>query len=96
MKERNVTVTLSKANKSEGKEYKVLGSTTVDGGYVGLGVFYPGDGVAYADARVGFLGCASKEIAQHFGKYFGMLITEAKYAGMIKDFEIIESKYATI
>lgn len=80
--------------KSEGKEYKVLGSTAVDGGYVGLGVFYPGDGVAYADARVGFFGCATKEIAEHFGKYFGMLITEAKYADMISDFEIIESKYS--
>lgn len=80
--------------KSEGKEYKVLGSTAVDGGYVGLGVFYPGDGVAYADARVGFFGCATKEIAEHFGKYFGMLITEAKYADVIEDFEIIESKYS--
>lgn len=79
--------------KSEGKEYKVLGSTAVDGGYVGLGVFYPGDGVAYADARVGFFGCASKEIAQHFSKYFGMLIIEAEYADMVKDFEIVESKY---
>lgn len=80
--------------KSEGKEYKVLGSTAVDGGYVGLGVFYPGDGVAYADARVGFFGCATKEIAEHFGKYFGMLITEAKYADIIEDFKIIESKYS--
>ena len=28
---------------------------------------------------VGLLGCANKEIAKHLGKYFGMLITEAKY-----------------
>lgn len=42
-------------------------------------------------ARFGFLGCATKEIAEHFGKYFGMLITETKYAD--KDFEVIESKY---
>lgn len=27
---------------------------------------------------VGFLGCASKEIAKHFGKYFGMLIRTSK------------------
>ena len=46
-----------------------------------------------ASANSGFLGCATKEIAQHFGKYFGMLITTAKYADIIKDFEIIESKY---
>lgn len=36
---------------------------------------------------------ATKEIAQHFGRYFGMLITTAKYADVIKDFEIIKSKY---
>ena len=39
---------------------------------------------------VGFLGCANKEIAKHLGKYFGMLITEAKYGDMV-DFEIISS-----
>lgn len=32
------------------------------------------------------MGCANKEI----GKYFG---TTAKYADIIKDFEVIESKY---
>ena len=79
--------------KSEGEEYNVLGGDATFGGYAGLGYFYYFDGVGHADADIGFLGCASKEIAQHFGKYFGMLITEAKYAGMIKDFEIVESKY---
>ena len=29
---------------------------------------------------------------KHFSKYFGMLITEAKF-GDLKDFEIIEEKY---
>ena len=82
--------------RSEGTLYNVLGGSACDGGYAGLGVFYSSDGTGYAGAHAGFLGCASKEIAQHFGKYFGMLITEAKYASMIKDFEIIESKYATI
>lgn len=79
--------------RSEGTLYDVLGGSAFDGGYAGLGVFYSSDGKGYADAHAGFLGCASKEIAQHFGKYFGMLITEAKYASMIKDFEIVESKY---
>lgn len=46
----------------------------------------------YSDASVAFLGCASKEIAQHFGKYFGILITEAKF-GDLDGFEIIEDKY---
>ena len=74
--------------KSEGEEYNVLGGSGVDGGYAGLGSFYSSDGVGDAAAHIGFLGCANKDIAQHFGKYFGMLITEAKYGDMV-DFEII-------
>ena len=79
--------------KSEGEEYNVLGGYATFGGYAGLGYFYYFDGVGHADADIGFLGCANKEIAQHLGKYFGILITEAKYADMIKNFEIVESKY---
>ena len=75
--------------KSEGEEYNVLGGDTCcTGGVVGLGNFVSSESVGSADAGVGFLGCASQEIAQHFGKYFGMLITEAKYADKV-DFEII-------
>ena len=74
--------------KSEGEEYNVLGGDANSGGYVGLGCFYSGGGVSVADANIGFLGCANEEIAQHLGKYFGMLITIAKY-GDIVDFEII-------
>lgn len=73
--------------KSEGVEYNVLGGSADNGG-AGLGGFYFGAGVGLATAFIGFLGCANKEIAQHFGKYFGMLITEAKYGDMV-DFEII-------
>ena len=75
--------------KSEVEEYNVLGGDTCcTGDVVGLGNFVSSDSVGSADAGVGFLGCASQEIAQHFGKYFGMLITEAKYADMI-DFEML-------
>ena len=74
--------------KSEGEEYNVLGGSAFNGGYAGLGNFYSYIGVGYAYAYFGFLGCANKEIAQHLGKYFGMLITEAKYGDMV-DFEII-------
>lgn len=74
--------------KSEGEEYNVLGGSAYNGGDAGLGCFYSNYGVGDAYAHVGFLGCANKEIAQHFGKYFGMLITEAKYGDMV-DFEII-------
>lgn len=78
--------------KSEGEEYNVLGGHATYGGYVGLGGFNSDSGVGTASANIGFLGCANKEIAQHFGKYFGMLIIEAKYGDLI-DFEIVENKY---
>lgn len=73
--------------KSKGEEYLVLGGRATTCGNAGLVYFYLDCGMGDADANVGFLGCASKEIAQHFGKYFGMLITEAKYGDMV-DFEI--------
>lgn len=74
--------------KSEGEEYNVLGGGANTSGGAGLGYFCSSNGVGVAYASIGFLGCANKEIAQHFGKYFGMLITEAKYDDMV-DFEII-------
>ena len=78
--------------KSEGKEYNVLGGDVINNSTDGLGSFNSNIGVGYAAVSIGFLGCASEEIAQHFGKYFGMLITEAKYADMV-DFEIVQDKY---
>ena len=74
---------------NEGKEYNVLGGYADHGGAAGLGRFSSLDGMGSAAASFGFLGCANKEIAQHIGKYFGMLITEAKYGDMV-DFEIIQ------
>ena len=74
--------------KSEGEEYNVLGGGANDGGDAGLSGFSSDDGVGATYADIGFLGCANKEIAQHLGKYFGMLITEAKYSDIV-DFEII-------
>lgn len=78
--------------KSEGTLYNVLGGHAYNGGSAGLGYFQEYNEVGYANTCTGFLGCASKEIAQHLGKYFGMLITEAKY-GYIVDFEIVKDKY---
>lgn len=75
--------------KSEGEEYNVLGGRANNGvGCAGLGRFTSYDGVGVTLASAGFLGCANEKIAQHLGKYFGMLITEAKYGDMV-DFEII-------
>ena len=78
--------------KSGGEEYNVLGGCISYGGLAGLGDFGSADGVGLANAAVGFLGCANKEIAQYLGKYFGMLITEAKY-GDLDGFEIVGKKY---
>lgn len=78
--------------KNEGILYNVLGGNIMDSSYAGISCFYSNGGAGYTIAAVGFLGCASKKIAQHFGKYFGMLITEAKYADIV-DFEIVENKY---
>lgn len=80
--------------KSEEEEYDVLGGRANKSSMinVGLGDFDSSNGVGLAYIGFGFLGCASKEIAEHFGKYFGMLITEAKYGDMV-DFEIVEEKY---
>ena len=74
--------------KSEGAMYYVLSGGANDGGFAGLGLFLSSDGVGLASANIGFLGCANKEIAQHFSKHFGMLITIAKYGDMV-DFKII-------
>ena len=76
-------------NKSE--EYYVLygGSTEYD---AGLGFYYPCTGIGHADIDLSIIGCATEEIANHFGKYFGMLITEAKY-GDIDNFIITNDIY---
>ena len=89
---KSVTMEVIGKIKVEGEEYNVLGGGTLDGGGAGLGCFGPLNGVGTAGANFGLLGCANEEIAQHLGKYFGMLITEAKYGDMV-NFEVIEEKY---
>lgn len=77
---------------NDGIEYFVLNGDPGISVHSGLAVY---DGlicVAHARTEFAFLGCASAEIAEHFGKYFGMLITEAKY-GDVDDFTITNDKY---
>lgn len=78
--------------KSKGILYTVIGGATSKGSTSGLGGFIYSAKVGTTSTNIGFLGCATQKIAEHFGKYFGMLITEAKYADMA-DFEIIYDKY---
>ena len=77
---------------NDGIEYFVLNGDPGISGHSGLSVY---DGlicVAHAKTDFAFLGCASAEIAEHFGKYFGMLITEAKY-GDVDNFIITNDIY---
>ena len=78
--------------KSDGIEYFVLSGYACMGSNYGISSFDPSNCVGHTNANFGFLGCANKEIAKHFGKYFGTLITEAKY-GDLDDFEVIYDKY---
>lgn len=78
--------------KIEGTLYSILGGTVYHSAQKGLGCFYSEFGVNLAYSDFAFLGCATKEIAKHFGIYFGALITEAKF-GDLPDFHIITSKY---
>ena len=81
--------------KCEGEKYNILGGHAFGSGLAGLGCFFPSEDVGFADANFAFLGCANEEIAKHFGKYFGMLITEAKF-GDLDGFEVIEDKYGCL
>ena len=78
--------------KSEGEEYYILGRSSIICSNVGLGCFVDHYGIGCACNDAGFLGCASKKIAEHFSKYFGMTITEAKYSNL-ENFEIITNYY---
>lgn len=81
------------AIKYEGISYKVLsGSSTDYSNTTGLGCFISDTRIGITEGNFAFLGCATKEIAEHFNKYFGMLIIEAKY-GDLADFEIVDQKY---
>ena len=76
--------------KVEGEPYLILGDSAISSLTCssGLGAFNPKNGSCQAFSNIAFLGCASREIAEHFSGYFGTLITEAKY-GDLKGFEII-------
>lgn len=66
-----------------GKEYRLLGGLAYIGGDAGLGYFNSRNGVGLSPADIGFLGCASAEIAEHMSTYFAKEIFEAKYGDFI-------------
>lgn len=69
--------------KYDGDTYTLLSGDAAYGGCAGLGRFLSDSGVGYSGADVGFLGCATKEIAQHFGRYFSKEIFEVKYGDLV-------------
>ena len=74
--------------KVEGETYLILGDSAIANLTCtsGLSAFNSKNGSGFSN--IAFLGCASREIAEHFSRYFGTLITEAKY-GDLKGFEVI-------
>ena len=73
----------------EGEEYNVLGGDY--GGLnhcSGLGSFGCQTGICYTHADYAFLGCANKEIARHFSRYFGVLIIESMF-GDLEGFKVV-------
>lgn len=73
-----------------GQIFNLLGGDAYCGSNAGLGYFGSYYGVGLTSANVGALGCATEEIAKHFGKYFAKEIFEMKYGDFV-DFEWIES-----
>ena len=74
--------------KNKGVLYNILGGAAILSSGKGVACFCSGYKVGCGFFDSGFLGCATEEIAEHFSKYFGVLITEAKY-GDLEDFEIV-------
>ena len=74
--------------KYQNEIYIIYGGHAVNSGTSGLGKFNIRDGVGVTDCNLAFLGCATREIADHFGKYFGDIITESKY-GDLPGFELL-------
>lgn len=80
----------------EGEVYSVLGGDC--GGLnhcSGLGSFGFQTDICYSLADYAFLGCANKEIARHFSRYFGVLITEAKF-GDLDGFKVVRDLYRCV
>ena len=78
--------------KNEGVEYKVIGNSTDWFGPSSFDDYSTDEYSNCGHILSALFCCASEEIAKHFSKYFGMLITEAKY-GDLPDFQITERIY---
>lgn len=75
---------------SEGIRYSVVSGSAYLDTTAGLGVFYPSDGVSYANVRISFLSVSSREIAQHISTYFGKLLFDVCYGGTNCDWKWVK------
>lgn len=66
-----------------GEEYDVLGGFARQSCYTGLGNFQYIHSMGIAMANIGFLGCASQEIAEHMSRYFAREIFDAMYGDFV-------------
>lgn len=73
---------------SDNNTYYVIGGNTYCSINKGLGSFVPCHSIGLSYANVGFLGCASREIARHMSIYFAKEIFEAMYGDYV-DFKWI-------
>lgn len=81
--ERGCMVKVGTIKQDCGECYDILGGLAYTGSYAGLGYFSSCYGLGYSDASIGFLGCASKEIARHMSRYFAKEIFDAMYGDFI-------------
>lgn len=63
--------------------YVLVGGDADIGSYAGLGFFTSHNGVGGVWTNVGFLPCATREIAEHFSRYFGRFMFDALYADRV-------------
>lgn len=57
-----------------------------------LGDVITPQGLSWATSNYSFLNCKTKAIAEHFSRYFGILLTEAKYGDLPDCYCIVELK----
>ncbi len=69
--------------KQNGTEYRLVGGAAYSSD-AGLGFFNSNDGVGHSLTAVGVLGCATREIAEHFSRYFAKEIFDAKYGDAVE------------
>lgn len=78
--------------KYRGEEYYVLNGSAIYSRFIDFNNLKFNNDFNRTFVNFELLGYTKRKIAEHFGKYFGMLITEAKYVD-VDDFTITNDKY---